>query len=200
MFSGKGIGKKIGYIFIGVCILSLGWIIVPEENKGRIRTIWAPEEGPANAQESAEGRIAGYNAGVVMFKSRPFTGVGIGNFSAYRVPNIDGIPLQAHNLEGQLLGEMGSLGVCAFLLMIGATLVNCRITARLSKFQNDIKMMLLGDLARACMVSLILLVFLGTFAHNLFRYNWLWLAAFSVLALQFQKDMLKRKEVVDVYN
>jgi O-antigen ligase len=137
---------------------------------------------------------------LVLFKSRPFTGVGIGNFSAYRVPNIDGIPLQAHNLEGQLLGEMGSLGVCAFLLMIGATLVNCRITARLSKFQNDIKMMLLGDLARACMVSLILLVFLGTFAHNLFRYNWLWLAAFSVLALQFQKDMLKRKEVVDVYN
>lgn len=200
MFGGRGIGKKIGYIIVGLLILSVAWFLVPEENKGRYRTIWAPEDGPANAQESANGRGEGFKAGMDMLKKHPITGVGAGNFVIYRSNKGDGVPLQSHNLEGQLLGEMGYLGGLAFLMMIGATFANCRNTAQLSKFQDVPTMLLLGDLSRACSISLFLLIFLGTFGHNLYRYNWLWLAAFSVLALQFQRDIVQRNEGIDVYN
>jgi len=194
MFSGKGIGTKIKYIVMCVVILSLVWVIVPEENKGRFRTIWAPEEGPSNAQESAEGRIEGFKTGMEMFRRFPITGVGAGNFVSYRAQNLDGLPLQAHNLEGQLLGEMGLIGGTSFLLMLGATLGNCRNITRMSLNQKNTSVLLLADLARACSVSLILLFFLGTFGHNLYRYNWLWLAAFSALALRFQKENLHKEE------
>lgn len=190
MFSGKGLRKKLGYVAAGVLILSLIWIIVPEGNKGRIRTIWDPEDGPANAQESAEGRVLGFEAGMEMFKRFPFTGVGAGNFVVYRARYLDGIPLQAHNLEGQLLGEMGIIGGLAFLMFIGAIITNCKHISRLSKNQNNAVAKLFGDLARACSVSLFLLIFLGTFGHNLYRYNWLWLAAFGVLARQMQQEYI----------
>lgn len=194
MFSGKGIGKKISYIATGALVLSLIWLVVPEENKGRIRTIWAPEDGPSNAQVSAEGRVEGYKAGMEMFKRHPFTGVGAGNFVVYRVQKVDGVPLQAHNLEGQLLGETGLLGGTAFLLMLVTMFSNCWQAVRTSKRQNKTIALLFGDLARACSVSLILLIFLGTFGHNLYRYNWLWLAAFSTLALQMLQEYLSLED------
>lgn len=190
MFSGKGVGRKIKYIVIGILVLSLLWLIVPEENKGRIRTIWDPEDGPANAQESAEGRVLGFKAGVEMFNRYPMTGVGAGNFVVYRVQNLDGIPLQAHNLEGQVLGEMGLLGAGVFLMMVGATFSNCWHINRLSKNQNNAVALLFRDFARACSVSLLLLIFLGTFGHNLYRFNWLWIAAFGVLARQMQQEYI----------
>jgi O-antigen ligase len=164
---------------------------MPAENKGRMSTIWSPEEGPSNAQVSAEGRIEGYKAGMAMFRRYPFTGVGVGNFIAYRVPNVDGIALQAHNLEGQLLGEMGLVGCFTFLLMVGATFGNARRIIRYAGNQTNGALLCLSDLARTSRLSLLLLIFLGTFGHNLYRFNWLWIAAFCVLALRFTRERLQ---------
>jgi O-antigen ligase len=191
MFSGSGFLKKIKYLVAGALVLALIWALMPAENKGRMSTIWSPEEGPSNAQVSAEGRIEGYKAGMAMFRRYPFTGVGVGNFIAYRVPNVDGIALQAHNLEGQLLGEMGLVGCFTFLLMVGATFGNARRIIRYAGNQTNGALLCLSDLARTSRLSLLLLIFLGTFGHNLYRFNWLWIAAFCVLALRFTRERLQ---------
>lgn len=195
--SSKGFGKKIKFSIVGVIILAVLWTLMPDENKGRFRTIWAPEEGPANAQESAEGRVAGYKAGMEMFRRFPFTGVGVGNFVAYRVPNIDGEPLQAHNLAGQLLGETGWLGGVTFLMVLGSTIVNCRKIIKYARYRSDPVTSFLADLAKACLISLTLLIFLGMFGHNLYRFNWLWIAAFSSLALRFIHERIITIEMRD---
>jgi O-antigen ligase len=190
MFSGKGLARKVKYLLAGVIALVLIWTVMPAENKGRLSTLWAPEKGPANAQASADGRKEGFKAGMEMFRRFPFTGVGSGNFIAYRVPNVDGIALQAHNLEGQLLGELGILGGATFLLMVGAVLGSCSKIVRFARNRSDAVLLCLADLAGACRFSVLLLIFLGTFGHNLYRYNWLWIAAFCVLALRFSMERL----------
>ena len=110
-------GKKRHLMLITVILLGLlGWQFVPEEKRLRFETIWNPEVGPANAEQSAEGRIEGFKAGMRMLADRPLTGVGAGgkNFVQYRVANDDGAPNPAHNLAGELFGTMGILGGIVF--------------------------------------------------------------------------------------
>lgn len=192
-FKGKGIGKKLLYLLIGALIVIVAWQFIPEENKGRFRTIWAPEAGPNSAQSSADGRIEGFRAGMTMFDRFPITGVGIGNFIGYRVHHVDGVPLQAHNLYGQVLGETGLIGGVTFLMMVMITLKNCRKIKVQSNNHLDPTLSILSGLAIACRNSIVLLAFTGLFGHNLLRFNWLWLAAFSALALQFSSQYTKVK-------
>lgn len=182
--SGKGFERKILYCVVGVFALSLVWMVMPEENKGRLRTVWAPESGPENAKVSAEGREAGLKAGWQMFRHYPVTGVGPDNFVRFRVQNLDGEPLQAHNLVGQLLGENGALGALAFLIMVGVTLANCSRIRRLSQGRDDAVHRVAIDMSAACRRSVAMLFFLGLFGHNLYRFNWLWLAVFADATLQ----------------
>ena len=191
ILGGNGIGKKIGFLTAGICFLALIWLFMPEENKGRMQTIWAPEEGPANAQASAEGRVEGFKAGMEMFRRFPVLGVGPENFVAYRITNVDGVPLEAHNLAGQVLGEMGTLGGGAFLLMISATLLNCSSIRGMFRKSPSSTAQFLAELAGACRNSVLLLIFLGIFGHNLYRFNWIWLATFSDLAFQFMRKKQK---------
>ena len=185
---GKGIGKKFCYVIIGLVILGGIWLAMPAENKGRFETIWKPEVGPKSAEASAQGRIEGLLAGITMFQRYPITGVGVGNFVPYRIAHVDGISLQPHNLVGQMLGETGLLGTSAFLLMVFSTLWYCRRTRILSLSVSDPVAGNMGAFTQACRDSIILLFFEGLFGHNLLRFNWLWLAAFSALAWRFSVD------------
>ena len=187
-FRGKGVGRKLGNIIIGVLILLLLWQVLPQEKKGRFRSIWDPSAAPPNATVSAQGRKEGFRAGMTMFKRFPITGVGIGNFGEYRLLHVDGTALEAHNLAGQALGEMGLVGGATFLLMVIVTLANCRKVRVLAKGRSDPTVKILSGLALACRDAIILLAFEGFFGHNVRRFNWLWLAAFGVLALQYARQ------------
>jgi O-antigen ligase len=185
--SKRGLFKKIGYVLLGIILLTVVWQVLPEENKGRIRTIWAPEEGPANAQVSADGRVEGFKAGMEMFYRHPATGVGLGNFVEYRVNNLDGIALQPHNLAGQILGELGLVGAISFLFMVFAILGSCRRMKQMAKAgMKDPDFWV--DFATACRNSVLLLFFTGLFGHNMLRYNWLWAAAFAMKGAYFLKN------------
>jgi O-antigen ligase len=189
VFRKKGIWKKIGFVIMGIIILALIWQFMPEQNKERFRTIWDKQAGPASATASAEGREEGFKAGIKMFERFPVTGVGIGNFISYRVPYVDGVALQAHNLIGQLLGETGLIGATTFLFMILIIFLNQSKTRKLIR-DVDPELDIFAQLAKAIRNSLILLFFLGTFGHNLYRFNWLWLAAFADLNLIFVKEKI----------
>ncbi len=193
-FRGKGFGKKFLYLIVGIVFLALIWFVLPEEQKGRFATIWDPSTGPESAEVSAEGRVEGYKAGIKMFERFPISGVGIGNFISYRESYVDGVSLNAHNLAGQLLGETGIIGAGAFIFMVFIIAVNCyRVIWQGKRNVSDSNIVLFSGIGFACRDALILLAFEGTFGHNLLRYNWLWLAAFSGLALQFCRIKIQNR-------
>ncbi len=178
-FRGKGLLRKFSFVIGGILIVMTIWQFVPEENKNRVRTIWDKEAGPKSATHSADGRIEGFNAGIEMFSRFPITGVGIGNFIEYRVIYIDGVGLQAHNLIGQLLGETGLIGCSVFIFMVLIILINLSVVNKTIKNYGDTELIIFKNFSLAIRNSLLLLFFLGMFGHNLFRFNWLWLAVFA---------------------
>lgn len=189
MFLAAITGKKLRGKLVGLAtaalILAVTWVAMPEESKNRLRTVWDPSRGPANAQASAAGRIEGMKAGIAMFQRFPMTGVGIDNFIPYRITEVDGVALNAHSLIGEILGETGLLGTGAFFLLLAALYANCRRTAALAKQRPIATLQTLSRLTDACWQAAMLLLFFGLFSHNLSRFNWLWLAAFALLGRMF---------------
>jgi hypothetical protein len=183
--------RRLAHIVAGFTFVLFLWLFMPMEQKNRFRTIWDPNAGPRNAAVSAEGRIKGFESGMAMFKRYPLTGVGIGNFKAYRAAQLDG-PFSAHNLVGQLLGETGLLGGLTFVLMVAVILASCRQVGVLAREHFDPELKVLSGLATACRDAVILLLFDGLFAHNVRRFNWLWLAAFSALAVKYAKRGVRK--------
>lgn len=174
---------QLGIILI-ISTLSL-WSVMPENKKERMRTLWDENAGPKNAHESAEGRTKGYKAGLAMFKEHPLTGIGTGreNFLRYRVDKVDGMREQAHNLAGEVLGEMGIFGVITFLGLIVCTIRQFRKAQSKATPGTFLHMF-----AGAGFLTVLLLIFFGIGGHNFYRPLWLWLAAFSSLAVAFSAE------------
>jgi hypothetical protein len=176
-----------------VAILLLGlWLVAPAEQKERLRTLWDPTAGPANAHASAGGRWEGFVAAMQMVRDRPLLGVGIGNFLAYRLAYVDGVGLVAHNLPGQILGELGWLGGGCFAALVA---VAWRNTRRLQAMgETSIELDQYRQLALALQMTLWLLLLFGLSLHNGLRFNWLWIAAFACLAHEFCQREVQRSE------
>lgn len=181
---GKGVGKKIQLILAGSVLLATIWLTLAEETRGRYRTIWDPDSGPRSAKVSGEGRWYGFLAGTEIFKSYPVLGIGPGNFIPYRTAYLDGVPANPHNLAGQILAEGGLLGGGCFLLVTAVTLLNCRRIRFLARGSPDVTLDTLSHFAIAGRISVVLLMFEGLVKHNVYRFNWVWLAAFSLLAVE----------------
>src|SRR5262249_18478097 len=152
-----------GGLLLAVC----GFFALPEELQNRFWTIYDPSVGPENAQESGQGRIEGFFAGIALWTQFPAIGCGPGAWKP-----ATGRYLEAHNLYGQLLGELGSVGAAAFLFMIAAIFAGGRKLNRLIR-ENDPEPHRepLYHLTHAILISTTLLLFEGLFGHNLYRYN-----------------------------
>ena len=183
--AGRKLRGKLAGLAGAAVVLAAIWAAMPAESKDRLRTVWDPSRGPQSAHASAYGRIEGMIAGLVMFERFPLTGVGIGNFIPYRVTEVDGVALDAHSLIGEMLGETGLVGAVGFLLLVAAVFINCRKTESLARAGSHPTLRMLSGLALACRTSTLLLIFFGLFGHNMLRFNWLWLAAFALLAKDF---------------
>ena len=155
----------------------LAFVALPDELQNRFETMINPEVGPANAKESGEGRIVGFTVGMELWSKFPATGIGPG---AWRP--CTGSMIESHNLYGQLASETGTLGVVAFLSILGCFWMNLRVVRR-DRLQNpERRTDLIYTLSTAVGVSLFLLLFMGNFGHNLFRFTWLWYGGFLIIA------------------
>jgi O-antigen ligase len=182
---GSSMRRKVSCAAAVVAIACVAWTMMDTASRDRFRSIWDPEASTEDARTSAEGRTEGFRAGMQIFREFPITGVGIGNFIAYRVRFIDGINLAAHNLPSQVLGETGLLGTGCFLMMVVATFVNCRRTTTIARENPDETTVILSELARAVRDTTLLALFCGVVCHNLYWFNWLWFGAFAMLSVSF---------------
>jgi O-antigen ligase len=155
----------------------LAFVALPESLQTRFETIINPEVGPANARESGEGRLHGFFTGFKLWEHSPLSGVGPG---AWRPATRSKI--ESHNLYGQLMGEMGALGVITFVALLGCFWMNLRAVKRLRGHFPEWKNDLTFTLPAAVGVAVFLLLFMGNFGHNLFRFTWLWYGGFLIIA------------------
>jgi O-antigen ligase len=140
-------------------------------------TLIDPSVGPANAQESAEGRTKGLVDGLRVWSRSPVTGFGPNSFG-----KATGRGFQAHNLYGQTLGELGLLGAVALLGMLLAFALNAAEVRRLARIHGS-KDAFPVLLSRAVSLSVLLMLVMGFGSHNLYRYTWMWFGAFQGIAL-----------------
>src|SRR5262249_25925672 len=165
---------------VGLAGLLVLAIVLPDELQNRYLTIIDSSRGPANAAESAGGRIDGIVLGVHLWQRTPLVGIGPAAFV-----HATGKGLQPHNLYGQVLSELGLCGVLGLAAMVGCFFWNWRESRRLVLADptcdpaNDFTY----QVARAVGINVVLLLVMGAAGHNLFRYNWQWFAAFSAIAL-----------------
>jgi O-antigen ligase len=154
------------------------WFSLRADLQNRFLTLIDPSYGPANAQVSAESRWQGWYDGVRIWKEHRLLGAGPGSFMAAR-----GCQLQAHNLYGQVLGELGTLGALALAAVVCGFIGNTMILRRLCQHEPELTRSFSATVVLAVTVTVILLLFDGLSGHNLYRYTWLWFGAFQAIAL-----------------
>jgi O-antigen ligase len=160
----------------GIVSLPLLWAVVPGSMQTRFETIIHPEVGPANAQVSAESRLEGLYKGLDVWAEHPLTGCGPGAWKWGARTK-----MESHNLYGQLVGEMGTLGLITFVLMLGGFWYNLRLMRRWRR-EHEAEQTFLPLLARAIGVAVFLMLLEGNFGHNLYRFTWLWYGGFLLIA------------------
>jgi O-antigen ligase len=155
----------------------LAFLALPSSLQTRFETIINPSVGPANAKESADGRLEGLLVGVDLLQRFPLSGCGPGAWK----PST-GRELESHNLYGQVMGEMGALGIVTFGFVLLAFWYNIHRIARRYREHPEWSPDFLAHVGKASGFVVILLLLEGVAGHNLFRFSWLWYGAFLIIA------------------
>lgn len=125
---------------------------------------------------SAHSRLDGLRNGIEMAIRRPILGVGIGCFALARGAWF-GWSIWAHNLYGELIGELGLLGVATW----GALLYFCYLAIRKTKKSlagsTDRNDRFMSGMLDACWIALGVRLAIGMFTHCLVAYIWYVIAA-----------------------
>ena len=185
-----------------ICSALVGWALIPVAYQQRYGTIVSDLENPrahikSSQGQSAYGRIVGFMVAVEIFKDNPILGVGAGNFADawwsmnYSYEGFRGYH-QPHNLPGQIISELGVVGLASFVFYVFKLLgMNHAIAHALKNQRNP----LLVGINWAIWVLVFSLIVQGFTAHNMYRYNW-YLAGVLVAATRIAVFALREKEPV----
>jgi hypothetical protein len=164
------------------------WVLLPENLKNRYRTIWDSSINES-ANQSAQGRLEGFWDGLANWQSSPIWGVG---------PDCHGIAsgsgLLSHFLYSQIPGELGTIGVIAFLMLLFSywanhlEILHCCEYIKRKGHGKECEYCYAVSIATLGSVGLML--FLGLSGHNGYRFTWIWVAAFQAIALSIIKTKM----------
>lgn len=165
--------RKILYLFLSVLLLSVTWVAMPEDYQQRFHSAFDQDVGPENAAASANSRVDLFHQAIDIFAQYPLVGVGPDMFSRYT-----GDVLKPHNLYGQILSETGIMGFLAFLVFV--TILIVEFYRCIKQFDANTEFFHFSRLIGFAGIStLVLLLFNGLASHNLYRFNWLFLASIA---------------------
>jgi putative inorganic carbon (HCO3(-)) transporter len=148
-------------VVLGVCavVLLIGAARLPGPIAGRLADLSSYVVGPDPATTeitdqnfSVLERLAHWQAGIRMFNSAPWLGIGIGNYGTayarFALPHWYAALGHAHNIYINFLAEMGLLGALAFaVLWVGALIVSFRASRAGEGLLRALALGLLGTLA-----------------------------------------------------
>lgn len=133
------------------------------------------------AQTSGQSRITGLVDGYTLAKKRPLLGYGPGS-SMYARGTVNPYPvgptgpkyLQLHNLYGQIMAELGFVGLGIFVALAIAYYGGLRLASKRAgppgKESDQIR-----SIARTLGVMFSVMLFYGMFGHTLYRFHWMFL-------------------------
>ncbi len=188
-----GSSRKLALMVTLIFTLMITWNVMPDKYQTRFESIFVKGVVSEGADVSAESRIEMLKMGIRMFEKFPALGVGPGNFRyGWSLFGID-LQMNAHNMYGMLLGELGFLGTLAFVFLLYAIIAthvrNIR-QAKLLPFEDRALILI----SVASIQAILILLFNGNFGGNLYRYNWLWIGAIGVLASYFIQNKEQASE------
>jgi O-antigen ligase len=167
------LGAVVGAAGLGIAVVAL-----PAELQNRYLTLIDSSYGPKNAAESASGRMDGLMYGIEAWEQSPLLGHGPRAFD-FATGRMGG----AHNLYGQVLSEMGTLGALALMILVLCFALNGLEVWRTYRRRPELPRDFSFHVSRAVGIILVLLLLLGWSGHTLYRYNWQWFAAFQAIAV-----------------
>jgi O-antigen ligase len=173
--------KALVFIFAGfggIAALGLATVALPAELQNRYLTLIDSSYGPKNAAESAHSRLDFFLEGCRAWQSSPVIGHGPRSFDF-----LSGHKIGSHNLYGQVLCEMGTLGALALAAYVACFFLNWLEIRRYYQHHPYQPRDFVFYLSRNMAILLLLLLILGCAGHTLYRYNWRWFAAFQAIAV-----------------
>jgi O-antigen ligase len=168
----------VGLLGAAAILAPVALLCLPEELQNRYLTIIDPSVGPHNAQTSADGRWDGLMAGLQIWSENPMLGLGPGSFRA-----ATGREIASHNVYGQVLSDLGTLGALALVGLVACYALNWWEARRFFRDHPEVARDFPFHVSRAVGVNVVLLLALGACGHNLYRFHWVWFAAFQAIAL-----------------
>ena len=109
--------RAIGLIVSGGSVLGIFALLFAPFLIARLSTDVATE------QVSIDERVEQTTLAWQLFRERPLTGVGAGNFTAYNPPNALTQVMRVHNVPLLIASELGLPGLALWLLSVGAVIV-----------------------------------------------------------------------------
>jgi O-antigen ligase len=168
--------KRLKLLPILVVAAPLLWLIIPQQYKARYETV----EHLAD-DDSYQNRVLSWEGGIQMFLHNPLTGVGPDNYTdANGEKYWPGRPrhfLNAHSLFFKLIAELGIVGFISFVgYLLSLFKLNRHVLRERKDRTNDT---VVQRFPLYCQVCLLLLLFTGYSAHNLYRSTWFVLGSIS---------------------
>ena len=189
--------RRMTFIPILCLAAVVAWFTLGENLKNRYLTI-IDSSINESANESAAGRKAGFYDGWKNWSKSPIWGVGPGCHG-----KATGEGFLSHCLYGQIPGELGTLGILAFLILLVCFGLNhFRISSDL-KFlksrgrEKEGKYLYLVSLGIVSSIGLLMVFGLG--GHNGYRYNWVWFAAFQAVAVALMSEKVRLIRQQELY-
>ncbi len=173
--------NKIVNLFIVILLGMSLWILMPSQYQERLLSSTDIESGSSSA-DSASGRIEGLISGYELLSNRPLLGYGIGCFAIAHDQVLDKGWFQSHSLPGQIMGELGLLGILAFIVWMYYLFKNLKILRNNESPDEKLKIET-KYLAISLRMQLLCLFVLGLAGHNLYRYNWFIVSSIIVILL-----------------
>ncbi|MFV0422318.1 O-antigen ligase family protein [Oleidesulfovibrio sp.] len=139
-----GSSRKFIGIFVMLAGFVVSWDFMPDYLKERFLSTFGYGDVTGGAVESAEGRMEGFKQGMLLFKENPLIGFGPANFP-FGWPGEE-VGHNAHNIYGQLAGELGLAGILSFgSLLLIIYLTTRRIQKRFPKVMHALALQAAED-------------------------------------------------------
>jgi hypothetical protein len=168
---------RIRYFLFAGMLAVAGFVALPGDLQTRFETLIDPSVGPASARASGQGRLDGLIQGFDLLQRFPVSGCGPGVWR-----RATGSTIESHSLYGQLMGELGGIGIIAFGAFLTLLLVQIVRIRRQTRIMPSSDGQFIFQLTGALGTAVFLLLLEGLFGHNLLRFTWLWYTAFLVIA------------------
>jgi len=171
--------RRWRYVALYPVVLTVLWAVLPEGSKDRYTTLFDQSYQSAAGASMGDFRYGAFQRGLEMCAERPLLGYGPFGFM---VVGYHG--MMAHNLYGQLLGELGIAGAVAFGAIVVGVFRNFFEARRIRPKVDSPESLFAWDAVGACLCSFVLLLVMSWGFNFLYWFVWLWFGGFQVVALQ----------------